>query len=49
MAFALGTIFCIPGVAWLVMLWRWRPTDAPLDDAATAVSSEEQLLEGRLG
>ena len=50
LSFALGVLFCIPGVLWLLILAKWR--DAPPDPLATpqeSATGEEELLEGRVG
>jgi MFS family permease len=49
MAFALGLMFCVPGLLWLLMLSRWRLSDAPLEQPALTPSAEEEVLEGRIG
>jgi MFS family permease len=50
LAFALGVMFCIPGVLWLIIQARWKeqaPQPATVADARTA--GEEEVLEGRVG
>ena len=50
LSLALGVLFCIPGVLWLLILSRWR--EAPADALAQplqAASAEEEVLEGRVG
>lgn len=49
LAFALGVMFCAPGLMWLGMLSRWRQGDAPLEPPETTTSGEEEVLEGRIG
>jgi MFS family permease len=48
LAFALGTAFCVPGVLWLVMNARWKPS-ARLETPEAVHSGEEEVLEGRVG
>src|SRR5439155_1398579 len=49
MAFALGALFCVPGVLWLLILSRWRePPDEPLEQPAPNTSGGEGMLEGRI-
>src|SRR4029453_17681794 len=50
LAFVLGTLFCIPGLLWLIIQSRWR--DAPqaeLSTPATSATASEEALEGRIG
>jgi len=49
LSFALGALFCIPGVLWWVILSRWRENPQELQAPATSASGEEQVLEGRVG
>jgi len=50
-SFVLGALFVIPGVLWLLIVSRWRETDAEADvvgpDAGGRVGDE--VLEGRIG
>jgi len=50
LAFALGAMFCVPGVLWLIIQSRWReePT-SPLTPAQDMLSGEEEGLERRVG
>jgi MFS family permease len=48
LAFALGAMFCVPGVLWLIIQARW--TEAPATGTADATATaEEEMLEGRVG
>jgi len=50
LAFVLGTLFCIPGILWLIIQSRWR--DVPHDELsvpATSATASEEALEGRIG
>jgi MFS family permease len=49
LAFALGSLFCVPGVLWLVILSRWREEAGDLEPPSDTTSGEEQVLEGRIG
>jgi MFS family permease len=49
MAFWLGVAFCVPGLLWLLMLSRWRPTDKALEGPGRVQTGEEEVLEGRVG
>ena len=49
MAFWLGVAFCVPGLLWLLMLSRWRPTDKALEGPGPVRTGEEEVLEGRVG
>ena len=49
MAFWLGIAFCVPGLLWLFMLSRWRPSDTPLHGLDRVQAGEEEVLEGRVG
>jgi len=48
LAFALGSMFCLPGVLWLIIQARWRESPRQ-EPAAETVSGSEEVLEGRLG
>ena len=48
LSFALGALFCIPGVLWLIIQSRWKEP-AALSPPATTTSAEEEVLEGRIG
>ena len=50
LSLALGLMFFIPGTLWMIIQSRWR--DAPshaLEHADATMSSEEEVLEGRVG
>jgi MFS family permease len=48
LAFALGIMFCLPGILWLIIQSRWHET--PAEDAAErSPSAGEEVLEGRIG
>jgi MFS family permease len=48
LAFALGLMFCVPGVLWLIIQSRWH--EAPVGDPAEETASGgEEVLEGRVG
>jgi MFS family permease len=48
LAFALGLMFCLPGVLWLIIQARWHET--PAEDAADDTpSGQEEVLESRVG
>jgi hypothetical protein len=48
LSFALGTMFCVPGVLWLIIQARWK--EAPAEGhAADSATANEELLEGRVG
>jgi len=48
LAFALGAMFCVPGVVWLIIQARW--IEAPVEGRASpTTSAEEEMLEGRVG
>lgn len=49
MAFVLGSLFCVPGILWLMMLSRWRDTGEPMQAPEASPSAEEAELEGRIG
>src|SRR6185369_2855765 len=46
LAFALGAMFCVPGVLWLIIQSRWKeePT-SPLNTTEDPLSAEEEELE----
>ena len=48
LAFVLGMAFCVPGVLWLVMNARWKPS-ARLETPDPVHSGEEEALEWRVG
>jgi MFS family permease len=50
LAFALGAMFCVPGVLWLIIQSRWKeePT-SPLNTTEDPLSAEEEELERRVG
>jgi hypothetical protein len=48
LAFILGGMFCVPGVLWLLIQSRWRE-HAPAGTVTPTPSTEEELLEGRIG
>jgi MFS family permease len=48
LSLALGLMFCVPGVLWLIVQARWKeqpPAGAP----RPAPTAEEEILEGRIG
>lgn len=47
LAFALGLMFCVPGVLWLVIQSRWHETATM--EPSDAGSGAEEVLEGRIG
>jgi MFS family permease len=47
MSFALGAMFCVPGVLWLIIESRWKEI-APVAPPAPAPPVEEEVLEDRL-
>jgi MFS family permease len=50
LSFALGLMFCVPGVLWLLIQSRWRePAPEALAAPAPVASGEEEVLEGRVG
>lgn len=50
LALALGLMFCIPGVLWMIVQSRWREAPADtLEPADATMSSEAEVLEGRVG
>ncbi len=48
LSFALGVMFCVPGMLWLLIQWRWREEPTPAE-AAQAPTAQEELLETRIG
>jgi hypothetical protein len=50
LAFALGLMFCVPGVLWLIIQSRWKeePT-GPVEPPRDASTGEEEVLESRVG
>ena len=48
LSFALGVMFCVPGILWLVFHARWRDRAAAGVPQATP-TAEEEILEGRIG
>ena len=50
LSFALGAMFCIPGILWLIIQSRWRDSaPEPMASIRPAASGEEEVLEGRVG
>jgi MFS family permease len=50
LAFALGLMFCVPGVLWLTFQPRWRaPDEVPLAPSDQTTVGEEDVLKGRIG
>lgn len=50
LAFALGLMFCVPGVLWLIIQARWKEAGADtLASPSETPSAEEEVLEGRVG
>ncbi|HWW83593.1 MAG TPA: MFS transporter [Vicinamibacterales bacterium] len=52
LSFALGLMFCVPGVLWLLIQSRWHESEVsgkPLGMPDPAASVEEDVLEGRIG
>jgi len=49
LALALGAMFTIPGVLWMIMLSRWRENDKELTAPGPLETGEEELVEGRMG
>lgn len=49
MALLLGTLFCVPGTLWLLMLSRWKESKEPPQTPDAVPSAEEEELEGRIG
>jgi MFS family permease len=48
MALLLGSLFCVPGILWLLILSRWRDTGAKVEQPAAVATAEEEELEGRI-
>ena len=48
LSFALGIMFCVPGVLWLIIQARWKE-QPPEGQAEMTASAEEEVLEGRIG
>jgi len=48
LSFALGTMFCVPGLLWLATQMRWRDHE-PAAAASATTPAEEEVLEGRIG
>jgi MFS family permease len=47
LAFALGAMFCVPGLVWLLIVSRWHsPTEEPVTPTP---APEQDVLEGRVG
>ena len=50
LAFALGVLFCIPGLLWLLILSRWQaPADEQAAPRPATASAAEEALDGRIG
>jgi hypothetical protein len=49
MSFALGSLFCVPGVLWLWILSRWTDTGDPQQPTDPMPSGEEEIVEARIG
>jgi MFS family permease len=50
LSLVLGTMFCIPGGIWLIILSRWRERDHDEPpDPQGIMSGREEVLEGRVG
>ena len=49
MSVALGAMFCVPGVLWLLMLSRWADTGEPPNAPEATTSAEEEVVESRIG
>ncbi len=49
LSFVLGALFCVPGVLWQIILWRWQEAPAALAEPLTSASGEEEVLKGRVG
>jgi len=50
LAFALGLMFCVPGVLWLIIQSRWKEAAADtLASPSETASAGEGVLEGRVG
>ena len=48
LSLALGMMFCVPGLLWLIVQTRWRETEAAVPVAAAPPASDE-VLETRVG
>jgi MFS family permease len=50
LSFALGLMFCVPGVLWLIIQSRWeeRPVE-PAGPLAGKTTGEEEVIESRIG
>jgi MFS family permease len=48
LSFALGAAFAVPGVLWLLMNARWKPSPH-LEPPSAVHSGEEEMMEGRIG
>jgi MFS family permease len=50
LSFALGAMFCLPGVLWLIIQSRWTEgVPEPITAADAKTAGEETVLEGRVG
>lgn len=47
----LGTMFCVPGLLWLLIVSRWREAigEEPVGEDAAAAVADDEVLEGRIG
>ena len=48
LSFALGVMFCVPGILWLLFQARWRDREVVSVPQSTP-TPEEEILEGRIG
>jgi hypothetical protein len=48
LSFALGVMFCVPGILWLIVQSRWHER-APVAEPGIIESGGEEVLEGRIG
>jgi hypothetical protein len=48
LSLSLGIGFAVPGVLWLILNARWKPSTR-LEPVAETTSSQEEMLEGRVG
>jgi len=48
MALMLGSLFCVPGILWMMILSRWRDTGEKVEPPAAVATVEEEELEGRI-
>ena len=48
LSFALGVMFCVPGILWLLFQARWRERE-PAAVPRPTPTPEEEILEGRIG